>query len=268
MSLVFNNKRIGFNGKRLAKPSGQSGPVLIYSNNTENTATGADVSYNINLGNSNYTLFQITQKTVEPSSFGACDMWIEFDDMSGSWPAHSEKIWRFRSHYNWSKYQPIRCCQLYTNENPADWCDNLQTNCTRRSPQDNETCYYYNQSSPSATTYAVHSLLINNSTGIAKHFVDGNYTCNGNLVTNGKFNAISKVSEINYYYSFKDIYIYGCDNEEDLLSIIAGTYTGNIGTYEQPNEPDDPGIDNPDDPDDPGLDNPFPGDNPGGGELG
>lgn len=232
MILKFNNKIVEFNGKLLVKPSVQPGPVLIYSNNTENTDANANISYNIDLGNFNYTLFQITQKTVESSSIGACDMWLEFDDISGSWPAHSEKVWRFRSHYIWDDYQPIRCCQLYTDANPADWCNNLQANVTRISPQDGETCYYYNQYNPLATTYTVHSLLINNSTGIAKHFVAGNYTCNGNLVTNGKFNAISKVREVNYYYSFKDIYIYGCNNEDDLLSIIAGTYTGNIGTYE------------------------------------
>lgn len=196
-------------------------PTLIYSNNTEDTATDGTNTYNINLGNYPFTLFQISQK-IPDSSFGACDMWIEFNGVTGTWPAHSENVWRFRSHFSWREYQPIRCCQLYTNANPADWCNDLQTNVTRRSPQDNETIYYYNQSSPSSTTYAVHSLLINNSTGIAKHYINGNYTCSGNLVTGGVFTAIAKVRETGYIYYYKDVYVYGSFNESDLINIITG----------------------------------------------
>jgi len=196
-------------------------PTLIYSNNTEDTATSnVTNTYNVNLGNYPFTLFQISHKINRDS--GACDMWIEFNGISGTWPAHSAKVWRFRSHNNWREYQPIRCCQLYTDTNPADWCDNLQSNVTRRSPQDSETVYYYNQSTPNSTTYAIHSLLINNSTGIAKHYIDGNYTCSGNLVTGGVFTAIAKVKEILMSYYYKDIYIYGSSNESDLINIITG----------------------------------------------
>ena len=81
----------------------------------------------------------------------------------------------------------------------------------------NETVYYYNQSSPNATTYAVHSLLINNSTGIAKHYINGNYTCSGNLIIGSIFTIIDK-----YTQSYKDIYIYGSSNESDLINIITG----------------------------------------------
>lgn len=196
-------------------------PTLIYSNNTEDTTTSSVTNtYNVNLGNYPFTLFQITQKISRDR--GACDMWIEFNGISGTWPAHSANVWRFRSHNNWGSYQPIRCCQLYTDTNPADWCNDLQSNVTIISPQDNETCYYYNQSSPNSTTYAVHSLLINNSTGIAKHYIDGNYTCSGNLVTGGVFTAIAKVKEILMSYYYKDIYIYGSSNESDLINIITG----------------------------------------------
>ena len=197
-------------------------PTLIYSNNTEDTATTSSVTntYNVNLGNYPFTLFQITLKINKAG--GACDMWIEFNGKTGTWPAHSANIWRFRSHRLWESYQPIRCCQLYTDTNPADWCNDLQSNVTIRSPQDNETCYYYNQSSPSSTTYAVHSLLINNSTGIAKHYIDGNYTCSGNLVTGGVFTAIAKVKESVKSYYYKDVYVYGSSNESDLINIITG----------------------------------------------
>lgn len=198
----------------------QEPTTLIYSNTNQDTQANATITYNVSLGNYPYTLFQISQRISTTS--GACDMWIEFNGKTGTWPAHAADIWRFRSHNNWRNYQPIRCCELYTNTNPADWCSNLQSNCTRRSPQDNETCYYYNQSSPSSTTYAVHSLLINNSTGIAKHYIDGNYTCNGNLVTGGVFTAIAKVRELSMYYYYKDIYIYGSSNESDLERIITG----------------------------------------------
>ena len=198
----------------------QEKTTLIYSNTSQDTQANATITYNINLGNYPYTLFQISQRI--SSTSGACDMWLEFNGKTGTWPAHSADIWRFRSHNNWRNYQPIRCCELYTHTNPADWCDNLQANCTRRSPQDSETCYYYNQSSPNSTTYAVHSLLINNSTGIAKHYIDGNYTCNGNLVTGGTFTAIAKVRELSMYYYYKDIYIYGSSNESELERIITG----------------------------------------------
>lgn len=198
----------------------QDKTILIYSNTNQDTQANATITYNISLGNYPYILFQISQRI--SSTSGACDMWIEFNGKTGTWPAHAADIWRFRSHNNWRNYQPIRCCQLYTNANPADWCDNLQANCTRRSPQDGETCYYYNQSSPNSTTYAVHSLLINNSTGIAKHYINGNYTCNGNLVTGGTFTAIAKVRETGMYYYYKDIYIYGSSNESELERIITG----------------------------------------------
>lgn len=194
--------------------------VLIYSDLNENLDANTTVTYNVNLGNYPYLLFQISQRI--SSTSGACNMWIEFNGKTGTWPAHAADIWRFRSHNNWRNYQPIRCCELYTHTNPADWCDNLQTNCTRRSPQDSETCYYYNQSSPNSTTYAVHSLLINNTTGIAKHYINGNYTCNGNLVTGGTFTAIAKVRETGMYYYYKDVYIYGATNESDLEHIITG----------------------------------------------
>jgi len=198
-------------------------PTLIYSNNTEDTAIDGTNTYNINLGNYPFTLFQITQKIDQHDQVvGACDMWLEFNGKTGTWPAHSANVWRFRSHFSWGEYQSIRCCQLYTDTNPADWCNDLQSNVTIRSPQDNETCYYYNQSSPSPTTYAVHSLLINNSTGIAKHYIDDNYTCSGNLVTGDAFTAIAKVRERNYSYCYKDIYIYGASNESDLINIITG----------------------------------------------
>lgn len=194
--------------------------VLIYSSSTEDTNANITNTYNVSLGNWQYILFKISQRI--SSTSGACDMWLEFNGKTGSWPAHSADIWRFRSHNIWRYYQPVRCCELYTNTNPADWCDNLQSNVTRRSPQDNETCYYYNQSSPSSITYAVHSLLINNSTGIAKHYIDGNYTCNGNLVTGGTFTAISKVMETRMYYYYKDIYIYGSNDESLLTPLITG----------------------------------------------
>lgn len=206
---------------RVAAYKGEITPtVLLYSNTTEDRNTDITNTYNVNLGNYPFTLFQITQK-IPDSSFGACDMWIEFNGVTGSWPAHSENVWRFRSHFSWADYQPIRCCQLYTDTNPADWCDDLQSNVTRKAA-DNETVYYYNQSSPNSTTYAVHSLLINNSTGIAKHYIDGNYTCSGNLVTGGVFTAIAKVTEVSYIYYYKDLYVYGGSNESDLLSIITG----------------------------------------------
>lgn len=198
----------------------QDKTTLIYSNTNTDTQANATITYNVSLGNYPYILFQISQRI--SSTSGACDMWIEFNGKTGTWPAHAADIWRFRSHNNWRNYQPIRCCQLYTNTNPADWCDNLQSNVTRRSPQDSETCYYYNQSSPNSTTYAVHSLLINNSTGIAKHYIDGNYTCNGNLVTGGTFTAIAKVRETGMYYYYKDIYIYGSSSESELERIITG----------------------------------------------
>ncbi len=195
-------------------------PVLIYSNNTEDTNANITNTYNVNLGNYPFTLFQISQKI--GSTNGACDMWLEFNGKTGTWPAHSADIWRFRSHNRWRAYQPIRCCELYTNTNPIDWCNNTQSNVTRRGNQDSETCYYYNQSSPSSTTYAVHSLLINNTTGVAKHYIDGNYTCDGNLVTGGTFTAIAKVQETGMIYYYKDVYIYGGSNETDLLNIITG----------------------------------------------
>lgn len=198
----------------------QDKTTLIYSNTNTDTQANATITYNVSLGNYPYILFQISQRI--SSTSGACDMWIEFNGKTGTWPAHAADIWRFRSHNNWRNYQPIRCCQLYTNTNPADWCDNIQSNVTRRSPQDSETCYYYNQSSPNSTTYAVHSLLINNSTGIAKHYIDGNYTCNGNLVTGGTFTAIAKVRETGMYYYYKDIYIYGSSSESELERIITG----------------------------------------------
>jgi hypothetical protein len=192
---------------------------LIFSDTSEDTQTGSITNtYNVSLGTYSYILFKITQKI--DSASGACDMWIEFNGKTGTWPAHSADIWRFRSHNNWRNYQPIRCCRLYTNTDPVDWCDNLQSNVTRRSPQDGETCYYYNQSTPNSRTYAVHSLLINNNTGIAKHYIDGNYTCNGNLVTGGVFTAISKDRETGMNYFYKDIYIYGSESEADLLQYI------------------------------------------------
>ena len=194
--------------------------TLLYSNAAENLQKNDTITYNVSLGNYPYILFQISQRI--SSTSGACDMWLEFNGKTGEWPAHSANIWRFRSHNSWRRYQPIRCCELYTHANPADWCNNLQSNCTRRSPQDSETCYYYNKSSPNSTTYAVHSLLINISTGIAKHYINGNYTCNGNLVTGGVFTAISKVCETGMYYHYKDIYIYGSSNESELESIITG----------------------------------------------
>lgn len=199
----------------------QPGTKLIYSNMAEDTSSSNITNtYNVNLGNWAYTLFQITQRI--SLTIGACDMWLEFNGVTGTWPAHSPNVWRFRSHNSWRRRQPIRCCALYTNPDPVDWCDNLQSNATRLSPQDGETIYYYNPSSPNSTTYAVHSLLINNSTGIAKHYIDGNYTCNGNLVTGGVFTAISKVCETTMYYYYKDIYIYGSSNESDLVNIITG----------------------------------------------
>jgi len=194
--------------------------VLIYSSSTEDTNANITNTYNVSLGSWQYILFKISQRI--SSTSGACDMWLEFNGKTDSWPAHSADIWRFRSHNRWRYYQPVRCCELYTNTNPADWCDNLQSNVTRRSPQDSETCYYYNKSTPSSTTYAVHSLLINNSTGIAKHYIDGNYTCNGNLVTGGTFTAISKVCETGMYYYYKDIYIYGSNDESLLTPLITG----------------------------------------------
>lgn len=198
----------------------ESPTKLIFSDTSEDTQVGGNITntYNVNLGTYSYILFKITQKI--DSKYGACDMWIEFNGKTGTWPAHAADIWRFRSHNIWRNYQPIRCCQLYTDTDPVDWCNNLQSNVTRRSPQDGETCYYYNQSTPNSTTYAVHSLLINNSTGIAKHYIDGNYTCNGNLITGGVFTAIAKSRETGMNYFYKDIYIYGSESEADLLQYI------------------------------------------------
>ncbi len=196
--------------------------TLIYSNNTEDTATDVTNTYNINLGNYPFTLFQISQRTNQNLRGGQGDMWLEFNGISGSWPAHSANVWKFRTVTGCRMFQPVRCCQLYIDTNPADWCNDLQSNVDTRSPQDNETLYHYNQSSPSSTTYAVHSLLINNSTGIAKHYINGNYTCSGNLVTGGVFTAIAKVMEARIAYYYKDIYIYGSSNESDLINIITG----------------------------------------------
>lgn len=197
-------------------------PTLIYSNLTEDKSSDGTVVYNVSLGNYRYNLVQISERI--SSTNGACDLWLEFNNVSGTWPAHSANVWRFRSHNIWRYSHPIRCCQLKTDSNPADWCTDLQTDAKTRSPQDNETCYYYKNSSsstvPKSTTYVVHSLLIDNTLGTARHYIDGAYTCYGNLVTNGVFNSVAKVRETGMYYYYKNIYIYGSDDDSGLLNII------------------------------------------------
>ena len=234
MSLSIGNNTIGsvylgstkiseaYLGSTKVFPSAPAGPVLIYSDTTENTSTDGTAVYNVSLGNYRYNLLQVKEKITDTA--GACDLWIEFNNISGTWPSHSQYVWRFRSHNRWRYSHPIRCCQLNTDTNPADWCTDLQSDAKTRSPQDNETCYYYKSSLsstvPKSTTYAVQSLLIDNTLGTAKHYIDGAYTCYGNLVTNGIFRSIAKVRETSMYYIYKDLYIYGSDDEQDLLDII------------------------------------------------
>lgn len=199
--------------------------VLLYSDTTENTSSSSVAyTYNVSLGNYQYTLFQIDEKL--SSTSGACDMWIEFNGKTGIWASHASDVWRFRSHNRYRYSHPIRCCVLNTATNPADWCNNLQSDAKTYTPLDSETCYYYKTSStstnPNSTTYVTHSLLIDNSTGIAKHYINGNYTCNGNLVTGNKFTGLAKVRETGMYYYYKNVYIYGSSNITDLERIIAG----------------------------------------------
>lgn len=227
--LKIGNKIIKKNGIILQRPVyvPPVGPVLIYSDLRENTASSnGTVVHNVQIGNYKYHLVQISEKI--SSTSGACDLWLQFNNMSGIWPspAHNQYMWRFRSHNSWKYSHPIRCCQLNTQTNPGDWCTDLQADAKTRSPQDNETCYYYKASSsstvPKSTTYVTHSLLVDNTSGTAKHYIDGAYTCYGNLVTNGVFNSVAKVCETRMYYIYKDIYIYGSEDEQDLLDIITG----------------------------------------------
>jgi hypothetical protein len=58
--------------------------------------------------------------------------------------------------------------------------------------------------------------------GIASHYINGTFTCKGNLVTGGTLKAIAKVKETGMYYIYKNLYVYGSDNYVSILSKVGG----------------------------------------------
>lgn len=218
---------ITYNGKILKKTyNGQPNWVkykqpmrLIYSDTSENMASGSVAyTYDIDISGFRYNLFQISERIYTRS--GACDLWLQFNGVTGTWAPHSANAWRFRSHNNWRNYHPIRCCQLKTDPNPVDWCNDFTSAVGTMSPQDNETCYYSLYTTPRSDSYLKHSFIIDNTAGTAKHYAGTNYDCTGNLVTGGMFTGIAKVQETGMYYIYKDIYIYGSNDESELTAII------------------------------------------------
>lgn len=219
---TYNDKVLtnSANDKWLKKP--ESHATLIYSNTTAyETASGEGIEYNVNFSAYTYALLQIAIKKGGTPTANDMNIALEFDYADWNNPNDMNCVWKFQLDSNTGIRQPVRLVsgpsaqtQITTfTKDPSGYVNS-------RSYSGGQLTLWFSYEVNS--DYAVHSLLINTSTNIATHYLNGEITGTGNLVTAGKFNYLAKYAGGSAYLCHKDLYVYGSNSEQDLINIIQG----------------------------------------------
>lgn len=176
--------------------------VLYYSDLTENSVYNATITYNVDISEFRYCLVKFDEKATVGS--GAGGLHIVFNGSSNN-------QWDLRCHWAWSSYHAIR----QTNSTGFTKVNNTVSLNTR----DGGYLYYWN-SSPSASTYATHALLIDRNNNTCKHYLNGTYTGYGPLNAGTTLLKLTKNREQSSTYYNKNLYVYGGISEAVLQQYI------------------------------------------------
>lgn len=207
--------------KWLKKP--ESHATLIYSDTTAyETASGNGIQYNVDFSDYTYTLLQIAIKTGGQGIGNDMNIALEFNNADWDDPNDMNCVWKFQLDSNTRSYQPIRIVSgpSAQTQGVTTFTKDPMASVTSRNISGNQLTIW--RSYTGSSDYSVHSLLINTSTNIATHYLNGSISGTGNLVTAGKFNYLAKYFGGSMYLCHKDLYVYGSNTEQDLINIIQG----------------------------------------------